>query len=120
MSRHYKNSDIYHREPPNHLGYNLGRLAGLTEHQSYTFDVALSYRYVKHPHFGDNPDRYFNRCIETFTHYMRYRDSYSYNLLNGYFRDGVFHHGLLGKDLMFFLLHGYFPIDSKYRNIFKD
>lgn len=120
MSRHYKSTDIYHSEAPNHLGYRLGKLAGLSDNNSYKLDVALSYRYVKHPHFGDNPDAYFNRCIRTFQHYRQYNDIYSYNLLNGYFRDGVLHHGLLGKDLMFSLLHGHFPINSKYRNIFND
>ena len=60
--------DIHHSEAPNHLGYKLAKIAGLSEDKCWKFDVALSIRFTKHPHFCDNPDSYYKRVIETYQH----------------------------------------------------
>lgn len=114
MSRYHKKLDINHSEVPNHLGFQLGKLAGLDEKKCWILDSAVNDRYIRHPHFGDNPDGYFKRVIETFKHYKEYNDIYSYNLLNGFIKDGKLYNGLLGRDIMIFLLNGKFPYNSKY------
>ena len=108
--------DLYHSEAPHHLGYHVAELAGLDDVKCWTFEFTLDERYRRHPHFGDNPEKYFDRVIETYKEYKNNpRDIKAFRLLNGYTdRYRKFHHGLLGKDLMFFLSHGYFPIGSKY------
>ena len=111
-----RNKNGWYGEAPNHLGYNLALFTGLNKQKCWIFEAALSDRYCRHPYFGDNPDYYYNRVISNFKSFKYNKDAKASKLLYGYYDNNKqFHHGLLGYDLMYFLLNGDFPVHSKYR-----